>query len=103
FEMTLQILVVVNLKVVRRVDVPVELVVVDQILSVVRDERDLRGRGARVPGDKGGGQQRDGVRAGRTQSMRGYARAHRRFLGIRGPEHRRRLTSSGAAYGLKIS
>ena len=53
-EVLLDLRVVVDLEVVGRVDVPVEVVVVDQVLAEVRHERRLRGRGAARPRERRG-------------------------------------------------
>ena len=77
-EVLFELGVVVDLEVVGRVDVPVELVVVDVVLAEVRDERRLRGGRARVAGDDQGNQQRrraDGAKAGN-----GTRDAHKQYL-----------------------
>ena len=57
-----------DLEVVRGVDLPVELVVVDVVLPVIRDERGLRGEVRRPPRDE---------HAGKHGSDKGHARTHR--------------------------
>ena len=59
--------VVVDLEVVRRVDVPLEVVVVDLVLPEVRDERRLRGRHARVA-RRGRGRSAEPGRTARKQA-----------------------------------
>ena len=72
--------VVVDLEVVRLVDVPLEVVVVDSVLPVVRDERRLRGGHARRRDQHRGGDQ---GQEGRRESRRRNAHAHKRYLGLK--------------------
>ena len=67
-EVLLELGVVVDLEMVRRVDVPVELVVVDVVLPEVGDERRLRGGHAGQPTKHGGGQRGDDETAEGTAS-----------------------------------
>src|SRR5262249_49811900 len=65
--------VVINFEVVRRVDVPLELVVVRVVLAEIRHHRGLRPGHGRVAGKPHGGKSGD-------QPVRQHTRAHRRYL-----------------------
>ena len=70
-EVLFELRVVVDLEVIGRVDVPVELVVVDVVLAEIRDVRRLRESGAHVADDERGGEQERGGNMGQ-----GHAHAH---------------------------
>src|SRR4029453_12065615 len=73
FEVLLQRRIVVNLEVVGRIDVPLELVVMDVVLAEVRNHLRLRRCGGAQAGDEPGHPQRDGRRADRE----GHSGTHR--------------------------
>src|SRR5207247_2242230 len=77
----LQFRIVIDLEMVRRVDVPIELVVVNQVLAEVGNKgRPLRGRGPGCTADDGRCEQEESGRTGREEATRGDAHAHRQYL-----------------------
>ena len=96
-EVLLDLGIVVNLEVVRRIDVPVETVVVNIVLAEIRNKWRLR-RGKACPAEEEqGGKQGDGdQRASSRSTTRGQAHAHKQYLwtAIRRMTHSRRTGRS---------
>src|SRR5207245_353894 len=97
FEMPLGFRVVVDLEVVGLVDVPVELVVVNQVLAVVGNKRrPLRGGRSGEGGQGGGGHERGDSGTGKGTSTPGNAHGHGQYLGNERRKTRSYLCRRGA-------